>query len=271
MSHSQAKKKGQKAREHRLRCSAEGQGFALMKSKGKVALTFDEGTRALGTSAGPWMTRKEAEAVVRYSDAHSRVLEVSVTLPPPNPQGDDDSACIVCWDETDTALAFVGHAEWAEAGLTRLGVPFDQAVSIVLEACVRLYGTPQGMVPTDAVTLPFQVCMDCAKKVGMRVGQRQSGIPALVQGLTFGAHRCGSFKFKMINPADDETMFLLQVRNAKGREVKELLDQGWMTGSDDLSLKHSRLFVTGNLDLAMALISAAGVTGDEGFNAAELD
>jgi hypothetical protein len=67
---------------------------------------------------------------------------------------------------TDTGLAFKGEAEWAIAGLLRLGVPEDEA-----SATVSL-GTDSdpGKVPPGVITVAFRVCKSCADQAGMPVG-----------------------------------------------------------------------------------------------------
>ncbi|QSM01784.1 hypothetical protein PROPHIGD11-1_16 [Mycobacterium phage prophiGD11-1] len=67
------------------------------------------------------------------------------------------SSCIVCFQGTDTALAFYGSPEWCVAGLMTLGVPGDQAMA-TFESC-----HPN---PSDPMTVTYRVCSSCVERAG---------------------------------------------------------------------------------------------------------
>jgi hypothetical protein len=94
-------------------------------------------------------------------------------------RGTHADSCVACLTGTDTALGFVGEAEWAIAGLQRLGLPPDQAASTVS------YGTgcEPGNVPDGRFQLVVRVCGSCAGAAGFPVGLAAVGenIPAIRQ------------------------------------------------------------------------------------------
>lgn len=77
------------------------------------------------------------------------------------------SSCIVCFQGTDTALAFRGSPEWCVAGLLVLGVPKDQAYA-TFELC-----HPN---PPELMTVTYRVCASCASRSG-RVPEPKLTIP----------------------------------------------------------------------------------------------
>lgn len=87
-------------------------------------------------------------------------------LPQPNLQGDYEDSCAVCLRGTDTGLAFTGEAEWAIAGLYRLGIPQDQGAAMV----EMFTGCEPGRVPSGEITVAVRVCRACASKANMPVG-----------------------------------------------------------------------------------------------------
>ena len=93
--------------------------------------------------------------------------------------GTDAESCVVCLRGTDTALAFVGEAEWAVAGLQHLGVPDYQAGATVSYGL----GCGPGEVPDGEVTVMFRVCRECADKAGFPVAlvTAAADIPAIRQ------------------------------------------------------------------------------------------
>lgn len=96
-------------------------------------------------------------------------------LPPPNLHGTYEDSCAVCMRGTDSGLAFKGEAEWAVAGLFMLGIPEDQAATMVSSAT----GCEPGEVPPGEVTVSVRVCRECAEAspTGMKVGLIATGIP----------------------------------------------------------------------------------------------
>ncbi len=79
-------------------------------------------------------------------------------LPKPGLDGSYSGSCVACLQGTDTALAFRGEPEWLIAGLTRLGIPDDQATVMVSQGL----GSPAGQVPdVNTVELAFRVCQKC--------------------------------------------------------------------------------------------------------------
>src|ERR1700730_14218475 len=125
--------------------------------------------------------------------------EPPMPLPTPNLHGDYRGSCTVCMQGTDSGLAFVGPAEWTAGGLSRLGVPFDEAFRMMREVCVEYFGCTWGKVPVGAITVPVQVCEACAASVGMPVGQWHSGVPAVVQKSPPWGHRFRAGMF--VDPA----------------------------------------------------------------------
>lgn len=90
-------------------------------------------------------------------------------LPAPGLDGTYSGSCIVCLKGCDTGLAFIGPAEWGVAGLTLLGVPQEQATTIVVEQLATQYGiTEPGTVPDGDVTVGVSVCQSCTDKSGTR-------------------------------------------------------------------------------------------------------
>ena len=86
---------------------------------------------------------------------------------PPGLDGTYTGTCVACLRGTDTALAFRGPAEWAAAGLVRLGLPMAEAIATI-EAF-------PGMVEADGATRMFRVCERCAHKAGMTVAVLHEG------------------------------------------------------------------------------------------------
>ena len=83
-------------------------------------------------------------------------------------------ACAVCMRGTDTGLAFTASAEWIIVALTKLGIPLEEATSMLSDVT----GNPPGFVPIGTFTLPVRVCKACAKKTGrFEVGIFQTGAP----------------------------------------------------------------------------------------------
>jgi hypothetical protein len=88
-------------------------------------------------------------------------------------------ACIGCLRGTDTALAFTGEAEWAAAGLIRLGVPAPEVMATIS----HYLDVEPGMVPDGRFTVFFKVCKRCADRAGFSVGLVMAGgdVPNVVQ------------------------------------------------------------------------------------------
>jgi hypothetical protein len=87
--------------------------------------------------------------------------------------------CVVCMTPTDTALAFVGVAEWCIAGLTTLGVPTDEAFD-------TFYFEPHEPDEDGDYTLKVRVCGQCVRNCpaafpdpGLTL--RGAGVPAVLQ------------------------------------------------------------------------------------------
>ncbi len=72
--------------------------------------------------------------------------------------------------EHDTGLGFVGEAEWVVAGLIKLGVCEERALTLV----PQMMGNPPRTMPDGEVSLAFRVCADCAGKVDLVVGPLSS-------------------------------------------------------------------------------------------------
>ena len=85
---------------------------------------------------------------------------------PPNLDSDDAGTCLVCLRATDTALAFTGPAEWIVAGLMALGVPNDQAITMVED----FTGANEGKAIPGLMSVPMRVCESCAEKASLPVG-----------------------------------------------------------------------------------------------------
>lgn len=84
------------------------------------------------------------------------------TPPPPNLRGTHDGPCVVCLRGTDTGIAFAGEAEWAVAGIIRLGIPPGQAAAMVSHAT----GCEPGMVRAGSLNIGVRVCRGCADASG---------------------------------------------------------------------------------------------------------
>lgn len=106
-------------------------------------------------------------------------------LPAPGLDGTYTGSCVVCLNGCDTALAFVGEAEWSVAGLTVLGIPSDQAQTMVIEQLATVYGiTEPDTVPDGDVTVAVSVCESCRDRsgAGFPLGLTSTGdIPAISQ------------------------------------------------------------------------------------------
>lgn len=88
-------------------------------------------------------------------------------LPAPGLDGTYNGSCIVCLTGCDTGLAFVGEAEWAVAGVRALGVPADQAQTMVVDKLTREYGIAEpDVVPDGVVMVGVSVCQPCVDKSG---------------------------------------------------------------------------------------------------------
>ena len=88
-------------------------------------------------------------------------------LPAPGLDGTYGGSCVVCLNGCDTGLAFVGEAEWAMAGILALGVPADQAQTMVVDKLALEYGIAEpGVVPGGDVTVGVSVCQPCVDKSG---------------------------------------------------------------------------------------------------------
>lgn len=96
-------------------------------------------------------------------------------LPPPNLQGNYQGSCVVCLHGTDTALAFVGEAEWLVAGLDVLGIPDDEADIMVAEF-FEGKGADPGKVLDGEHKMAVQVCAGCVAKA--KPNFPAPGIPA---------------------------------------------------------------------------------------------
>lgn len=105
-----------------------------------------------------------------------RAVDLMSTTPP-GLNGDYRGTCVVCLRGTDTALAFVGEAEWAIAGLKVLGLPKKEAHSTLEAFLVEFQpGHIPGMVPPGVITIPVQVCQRCAGKVKTAQGPFPVGL-----------------------------------------------------------------------------------------------
>lgn len=94
-------------------------------------------------------------------------MQLAASLPAPGLDGTYTGSCVVCLNGCDTGLAFVGEAEWGMAGLHYLGVPTDQAETMVMEQLAKVYGiTEPGVVPDGDVTVAVSVCKSCVDKSG---------------------------------------------------------------------------------------------------------
>lgn len=80
----------------------------------------------------------------------------------------------MCLSGTDTGLAFVGEAEWAIAGMMRLGIPQEQASVMLSDAT----GCDPGKVPDGTITVPLRVCEGCAGEADLEVGLIATGMPS---------------------------------------------------------------------------------------------
>jgi hypothetical protein len=88
-------------------------------------------------------------------------------------QGDYRGSCVVCMQGTDTGLVFRGPAEFAIAGLVRMGVPQAQGAILVSKAT----GTAVGSVPSGDIDVPLRVCANDAARAGLSVGLIPSEAP----------------------------------------------------------------------------------------------
>lgn len=79
--------------------------------------------------------------------------------------------CVVCDQPTDTALAFIGTAEWCVAWLEMLGVPGDEAYPRAFKAWVEALGPGLqfGDAPDGVVQMGVQLCTSCADKTRARL------------------------------------------------------------------------------------------------------
>lgn len=103
-----------------------------------------------------------------------------MVLPPPSSlSGTYEGTCLVCFQGTDTGVAFRGSAEWLIAGLVTLGIPSDEATTMVCS----FFGCKRGMVPMGRVDLSVRVCDRCATKAkaNIKVGLIAFGIPVLAE------------------------------------------------------------------------------------------
>jgi hypothetical protein len=97
-------------------------------------------------------------------------------LPTPGLDGSYRGGCVVCLRGTDTGLVFYGEPEWAVAGLCVLGVPEDQASTVVIHAI----GDPVNeTVPDGVVACPVKVCAGCAESSPWTPGVVPVGAPVI--------------------------------------------------------------------------------------------
>jgi hypothetical protein len=94
----------------------------------------------------------------------------------PGLDGSYTGTCIGCLRPTDTAFGIRGVAEWHAAGLTRLGVPMDEALGLV-----GMAGMEAGS--TDRYDAAYRVCGRCAARAGFPTVLAVDGeaIPTMVQ------------------------------------------------------------------------------------------
>jgi hypothetical protein len=80
-------------------------------------------------------------------------------------------SCVVCLrGDVTTMIVLRGQAEWAIAGLMRLGIPRDQAMGTVEKFAETELGCRPGKVPDGTFDYAARVCRECAEKAGCRVG-----------------------------------------------------------------------------------------------------
>lgn len=97
-------------------------------------------------------------------------------LPTPGLDGSYRDTCVVCLRGTDSGVVFYGEPEWAVAGLDVLGVPEDQAPTIV----VNSIGDPvNNTVPDGVVAFPVKVCAECAEASPWTPGPFPAGAPVI--------------------------------------------------------------------------------------------
>jgi hypothetical protein len=90
-----------------------------------------------------------------------------------NLQGNHRGSCLVCRRGTDSGMGFHGPAEWALAGMQRLGVPSDEAQTVLANALNDPLPDPTthfapGRVPRGVFTTQLRVCAACAESSGSR-------------------------------------------------------------------------------------------------------
>jgi hypothetical protein len=83
-------------------------------------------------------------------------------LPPAGLDGSYRGSCVVCLQGTDTGLAVRGPAEAYLATLQVLGVPDDQAQTMLEDSS----GSAPGTVPGGTLTLAARVCRPCVEASG---------------------------------------------------------------------------------------------------------
>lgn len=115
------------------------------------------------TAGGETKVSKNSKKIAKpKSKARARRSRQALRLPRPNLNGDYPDSCVVCLRGTDTGFAFRGVAEWIIAGIAVLGIPMDQAASMVSMAT----SCEQGMVPDGEFTIVSRVCQRCAEASG---------------------------------------------------------------------------------------------------------
>jgi hypothetical protein len=86
-------------------------------------------------------------------------------LPPAGLDGSYRGSCVACLEGTDTGFVLHGPAEAYFAMLLVLGVPDDQAQTILEQAT----GSEPGSVPGGTLTLGTRVCRPCLEASGMNI------------------------------------------------------------------------------------------------------
>ena len=87
-------------------------------------------------------------------------------IPKPGLSGDGRTSCVVCMGGTDTGMLLEGEAEWLAGAVSQLGIPIEQATTMVTASFADL-GRDPTVPPPGRHEMLVRICARCAAAVGV--------------------------------------------------------------------------------------------------------
>ncbi len=87
-------------------------------------------------------------------------------IPNAGPTGDWRGSCVLCLKSTDTGMLLQGEAEWLVGAISQLGIPAEQAETMVTAFFANLRCDPD-VVPVGRQEMLVSICSRCAAAAGV--------------------------------------------------------------------------------------------------------